>query len=268
MVEIIGGVYTNSIAILSDALHDLGDSLSLGLSWYFENLSKRSRDQHFTYGYGRFSLLAAFINGAVLIVGSIWIFSEAIPRLWEPEQPYAEGMVILAIAGILFNGIAVLKLKSGKSMNLKVASWHLLEDVLGWIAVLIISLIMIFWHVPILDPIFSLLFTGFILFNVLKNFGQTIKIFLQAKPKDIDLKNFEKKLNGVSDVKSIHDVHAWSMDGQYYVMTVHLVVADDISVERIKEIKQEARDISSNFSIDHVTIEVEYISEPCALENC
>ncbi len=137
LVEIVGGLYTNSLAILSDALHDLGDSLSLGLSWYFQKLSKKGRTSSFSYGYKRFSLLGAVVNSIVLVVGSIIILSKAIPQLFNPSQANAEGMMYLAILGIVVNGAAVLKLRKGESLNEKVITLHLLEDVLGWVAVLI-----------------------------------------------------------------------------------------------------------------------------------
>lgn len=268
IVEIIGGLYTNSVAILSDALHDLGDSISLGLSWYFDKVSKRKRDQKYTYGYGRFSLLAAFINSIVLITGSLIIIFVALPRLISPEQPDAQGMIFLAIIGILFNGMAVLRLKKGKSMNEKVVTLHLLEDVLGWVALLIASIIMYFWYFPFLDPILSLVFTFYILYNVIKNFRQTIRIFLQGKPDNINLSTFKEKLLHIAGLHSVHDLHIWTMDGVFYVMTLHMVVKDNIEKDEIVRIKSEIRNISQINNIQHVTIEVEFENENCELEKC
>ena len=140
ILEFIGGIYVNSIAIISDAVHDLGDSLSLGTSWYLDSKSKKNANSKYSYGYRRFSLLGALINSVVLIAGSVYVIYEAVGRILEPEHSDAQGMVIFAIIGVLVNGYAAYKLSSGKSMNEKVVSWHLMEDVLGWVAVLIVAI--------------------------------------------------------------------------------------------------------------------------------
>ena len=177
IIELIGGFYTNSLAIMSDAVHDLGDSLSLGLSWYFQKVSNKKATTNFSYGFARFSLLGAIINSVVLTVGSIFIISEAIPRIISPEVSDAVGMMWFAILGIIVNGVAVLRLKRGTSINERVVALHLLEDVLGWVAVLIASIVMQFWDLPILDPILSLLIAAYVLFNVFKNIKESFIIF-------------------------------------------------------------------------------------------
>ena len=152
--EIIGGYLTNSVAIAADALHDFGDSLSLGLSWFLEKYSLKGRSQKFSYGYRRFSLLSALINSLVLIIGSAFVLWHTIPRLFHPQSVNVKGMLLLAIGGILINGIAVLKIRNkNNSLNEKTVSWHLLEDVLGWVAVLIISIVNSFKEIAILDPL-------------------------------------------------------------------------------------------------------------------
>jgi len=168
VIELVGGLLTNSMAILSDALHDLGDSVSLGLAWYFQRIAQKKSDLSYSYGYKRFSLLGAFINSLILSVGSIFILVEAIPRLFDPKQPDASGMIILAIIGVIVNGFAVLRLKKGKSINEKVVSLHLLEDVLGWLAVLIGSIVMYFFNLPVIDSLLSIGIAIFILLNVLE----------------------------------------------------------------------------------------------------
>ena len=168
-IEVIGGFLTNSIAILSDALHDLGDTLAIGLSWYFQKLSGKSRSQKFSYGYKRFSLVSALISAIILLVGSVLIIYKAIPRLINPEIVHVKGMFVIAILGVLVNGIAVLRLKKGHSSNERVVMLHLLEDVLGWLAVLFGSVLMYFFDWPIIDPILSIMIATFILWNALKN---------------------------------------------------------------------------------------------------
>ena len=182
IIEFIGGWLTNSVAIMADAVHDLGDSLSIGLAWYLSKVGHKQADDEYTYGYKRLSLLGAMINGLILVVGSVWVLSEAIPRLWDPEMPVTEGMIGLAILGIAVNGSAAYKLSGGSSMNEKVLNWHLLEDVLGWVAVLIVGIVLHFVHWPILDPLLSVLFTLFILFNVVRYVIDTTKLFLQGNP--------------------------------------------------------------------------------------
>ena len=261
IIEIVGGVLTNSVAILSDAVHDLGDSLSLGLAWYFQNYSKKERSTSFSYGYGRFSLLGAIINSIVLVVGSVFIFLEAIPRLLEPEQPDTQGMMILAVLGVLFNGLAVLRLKKGSSINERVVMLHLMEDVLGWIAVLIGSIVMHFYDIPIIDPILSLGIAGFILFNVYKNLKETIQIVMQGVPDRADIKAVEKRLLAFDDVVAVHDIHIWSMDGEYNIMTAHIVLTGTHSLQSLEPLKKDIREALKEVHVEHATLEFEVESE-------
>lgn len=268
IVEIIGGLYVNSMAILSDAVHDLGDSLSLGFSWYFQKLSKKGRDKTFSYGYKRFSVLGAIINSIVLVAGSLLILAETVPRLWQPIQPNAQGMLLLSILGIIINGAAVLKMKKGVSINEKVVSLHLLEDVLGWVAVLIGSIVMMFYDVPILDPLLSLLIAGFILYNVVKNLKASFKIILQANPQELNQEAIKEKVLTVPKVKSVHDLHSWTMDGDYHIMSIHIVLEKGITMGEQMEVKSKVREVMGQQAIDHVTIEVDCVEEPCELEDC
>lgn len=266
VIEIIGGLFTNSLAILSDALHDLGDSLSLGLAWYFQHLSRKGRDTKFSYGYKRFSLLGAIINSIVLIVGSVFILKEAIPRLIDPQSSNAQGMVLLAIFGVIINGAAVLRLKKGSSHNEKVVSLHLLEDVLGWVAVLIGSVIMMFTDWYIIDPILSVGIAAFILFNVYNGLKSSLKIILQAIPENIEMEQISKVIEQINGVVSIHDLHVWSLDGEKNVLTVHVVLEKDFSQQHI--IKNEISAAMEQFDINHCTIETELEGEDCVLVDC
>jgi cobalt-zinc-cadmium efflux system protein len=266
--ELIGGLFVNSVAILSDAIHDLGDSLSLGLSWYFQNLSHKGRTKTFSYGYKRFSVLSAIINSIVLLVGSIFILYETIPRLITPVQPNATGMLALSIIGIIVNGAAVLKTCKGKTANERAVSLHMMEDVLGWIAVFIGSVIMYFVHLPILDPILSILITGFILFNAFKNLGFSLKIILQSIPSNVNLDKLKSELLQIDNVIGVHDMHSWSMDGEYHVMTVHLVLNKNTKLKEGEKIKSQARAILKTGEIEHATIELESMDAHCNLHDC
>ena len=178
ILEFFGGIYVNSVAIMSDAVHDLGDSLSLGTAWYLDKKSHKEADDKYSFGYKRFSLLGALINSIVLIGGSIYVISEAIGRLFEPQPSDAQGMIVFAIIGVLVNGYAAWKLSSGNSLNEKTVSWHLMEDVLGWVAVLIVAIVLNFTDNQYLDPALSILITLYILYNVVLRLKETLYIFL------------------------------------------------------------------------------------------
>ena len=263
LVEIAGGFYTNSMAILSDAVHDLGDSLSLGFAYYFQKKSRQEKDQTYTYGYQRFSLLGAFINSLILIVSSVFIIRESVSRLMEPEPPDAKGMVILAVLGIAVNGYALLKLRRGGSINERVVAIHFVEDVLGWVAVLIGSIVMLFADIPVLDPILSILIAGYILLNVFKSLKATFRILLQRRPENVDETLIRKKILAVPGVRGLHDLHFWTMDGEYNVMTLHVVVENNQSVEQREQIKKEIKHSLLHLEIQHTTVEIESEDENC-----
>ena len=268
LIEIAGGFWTNSVAILADALHDAGDSLGLLLAWYLQKASGKERDQRFSYGYGRLSLLAALINGVVLLAGSIVVIVHVIPRLFEPQIVDATGMLWLAMLGIAFNGFAFWRNRSSQSLNAKMVNWHLLEDVLGWTVVLGGSIVMHFGDYPWLDPLMALGVTLFILWNVIKSLGRVIKIFLQSNPEGVDLSAIERELRTLQNVEDIHDVHAWSLDGNYHVLSLHVVISQIPDPETLVLLKTQIREQTKKLGVDHATIEIELPSEACVLENC
>ena len=268
IIELIGGFLTNSVAIISDAIHDFGDSLSLGLAWYFQKLSKKGSNKFYSYGYKRFSLLGAIINSIVLVVGSIFILSESIPRIFEPQKTSAEGMFLLAIIGITINGAAALRTRKGTSINEKVVSLHLLEDVLGWGAVLIGSVLIYFTNLTIFDPILSIAITIFILFNVFRNIKQVIPILLQGTPRELEQEHITEKLKKIETIFNIHDLHIWSLDEEYNVMTVHVILRKSLPVEELAELKKQIRQMLKEEKIQHTTIEFEMQGEACDFENC
>lgn len=263
LLEIAGGFYTNSVAILSDAVHDLGDSLSLGFAWYFHKKSRRKKDERYTYGYRRFSLLGAFVNSMILIVSSAFIIRESLSRILDPQQPDAHGMVVLSIIGIAVNGFAFLRLKQGGSMNEKVVALHFVEDILGWIAVLIGSVVMLFVDFPQLDPILSILIAAYILFNVYRNLNATFRILMQHKPDSVDEKVIRREVLAVPGVKDLHDLHFWTMDGQYNVITMHVVVEKDRSVQEHEQIRDAVKHNLRHLDVQHATVEVESEESNC-----
>lgn len=263
IIEFIGGWLTNSTAIMADAVHDLGDSISIGLAWLLNKLSKKKSDEDFSYGYHRFSLLGALLNGVVLIVGSVWVLTASFPRLLNPVMPEAQGMLWLAVLGVLVNGYAAYKLSSGNTLNERVLNWHLMEDVLGWVAVLIVAITLMFVDLPILDPILSIAFTLFILFNVLKNLKAAVLLFLQASPDAAIQKNIKTQLSNIEYIQDFHHFHLWSLDGEQHVLTVHLVLSEQIDYQKMLAIKADIAERLKPFQLAHTTLEFEYIEEEC-----
>ena len=265
IVEFIGGLYVNSIAIISDAIHDLGDSLSLGFSWYLDHKSKQGATQKFSFGYSRFSLLGALINSLILIGGSIYVISEAIARFMDPQPSNANGMIVFALIGIIVNGYAAWRLSSGKTLNEKVVSWHLLEDVLGWVAVLVVAIILKFENNLYLDPALSVLIAIYILWNVFKRLRETLFIFLQGVPPDIDLKEIDRAILKIPQVHSTHHTHVWSLEGADHVFTTHVKLKNIDSFEQLLEVKRSIKQTLRSYKFKHYTVETELDSETCAL---
>ena len=268
IIELVGGLITNSVAILSDAVHDLGDSFSLGLSWYFQKVAKKPRTKEYTYGFKRFSLLGAVINSVVLLVGSILILVHAIPRLFNPEHPDVKGMLVLAVLGVIINGLAVVRLRKGSSINERVVSLHMLEDVLGWVAVLVGAGIMYFVDAPFIDPLLSILISLYILYNVYRNIRDSLRIILQGSPAELDMEEVNRSLQEIEEVQCVHDLHAWSVDGEYNVMTVHVVLRNAVLMEEQHRLKLLIRDKLLTLGVQHCTIEFEVAGEKCGMEGC
>ena len=267
ILEIFGGFWTNSLAIISDAIHDLGDSISLGLAWYLEQYSHKESNQVFSYGYRRLSLLAALINTLILFGGSLYVISEAIPRLLNPEPSNARGMILFAILGIAVNGLAMVRLAQKSSLNARVVTWHLLEDVLGWMAVLIVSITLLFTDTYILDPILSILIAAYILFNAITNLRKTLLLFLQAVPENIDIHQLEKSIIALERVDSVHHTHVWSLDGEHHVLTTHVIIEDHTTRKEIQGIKGAIQNLGESLNLEHMTVEIEYLNEYCKMRH-
>ncbi|UCC57712.1 MAG: cation transporter [Candidatus Bathyarchaeum sp.] len=256
ILEIVGGFWTNSLAILSDALHDFGDSVALLASWLFERGARKSPDSSRTFGYQRLSLFSALFSGMILFGGSIVILSQAIPRILNPENVNATGMVGIAIIGILFNGAGFLQLKKGESLNEKVLSWHLLEDVLGWAVILIGGILIHFWDVYLLDPIMTLGLTVFILYNVSKNLREAVNILLQGVPRHININEVKRDLLAIDGVTGVHDMHIWSLEGETDILTAHIVV-DEERLRTPDQTRKAVKEVFRKHHIEHSTIELE-----------
>ncbi|MEG0519278.1 MAG: cation diffusion facilitator family transporter [Bacteroidales bacterium] len=269
VIELVGGILTNSIAILSDAMHDFGDCISLGIAWGLQKKSQQKRDEFYSYGYKCFSLLGSVFLSGILTISSLFVIYEAVKRIVSPQQVHAQGMLWLAILGILINGAAALRLKKGSTLNEKAVFLHIMEDVLGWVAVLLVSITMLFVNIPVLDPLLSIAISLWVLSNVYKNMRDTFKILLQAIPTDVDVKGLQQKLEGIDGIVSIHDLHVWTLDGVSHVMTLHVVtpLADLTLAQDTCQLKKQVDRIGSEFGITHITIEFEKPGADCTYIN-
>ncbi len=265
VIEIVGGFMVNSVAILSDAVHDLGDSLSLGMAWFLQKKSEQQADDSFSFGYDRFSLLGALINSVILIGGGVFVIFQAVKRLENPEPVDANGMLLLALLGIVVNGYAAYKVSGGDSINEKVVSWHLMEDVLGWTAILIVSITLQFVDLPILDPILSLAISVYILWGVSKRLKETLYLFLQGVPRDIDLESLENEILQVTHVQSMHHVHLWSLDGQKHVFTAHVALQGIRHYDEVVEAQKQIHRIVNTYPFYHHTVQTELDDFSCKM---
>ena len=263
IVEFIGGAFTNSVAIISDAVHDMGDSISIGISYLLEKKSKQKPDKNYTYGYIRYSVIGSLITTIILIVGSILVIYNAIKRIINPVDINYNGMLILALLGVIINYIAVRVTHKGHSLNQKAINLHMLEDVFGWAIVLVGAIIMKFTNIYILDPILSIIVSCYIFIHALRNLKQTIDIFLEKSPSNINIDDVKKTLKEIEGVKDIHHVHIWSIDGYRNYATMHIVT--DSNYENVKsQVKENLRKLD----IDHSTIELESTDITCIEEVC
>jgi cobalt-zinc-cadmium efflux system protein len=255
-IEFFGGVWTNSLAIFSDALHDFGDSIALFISWLFERGARKSPDTSRTFGYQRLSLFSAIFSSIILVGGSLIILFQAVPRLFTPRHINSVGMIGVAVVGIIFNGLGFTFLKKGESLNEKVLSWHLLEDVLGWVLILFGGISIHFWQIYIVDPIITIGLTLFILINVSKNLKETVNILLQGVPQHINLEAVKYDLLKISGVIGIHDIHIWSLEGETDIFTAHVIVEEKL-LKTPDQTRKKIKKIIANHHIEHSTIELE-----------
>jgi len=261
--EFFGGIFTNSVAIISDAIHDIGDAISIGISYFLERKSKQEPDEKYTYGYTRYSVLGATITTVILLFGSSLVIYNSIKRLITPVSINYDGMIIFALFGVVVNFLAAYFTKEGNSINQKSVNLHMLEDVLGWVIVLIGAIIMRFTDISIIDPIMSILVALFILINSLKNFKSIIDLFLEKTPSNISIDEIKEHILKIKNVKDVHHVHIWSIDGYNNYATMHVVI------DKNKDnIKNSIREELSEHGISHVTIELETEDEKCKDKKC
>ena len=253
IIVIAGGLATNSMAILSDCIHDLADTISIALAWFLERIAQKESSDKYSYGYQRFSILGAVIISVFVIIMALVILNEVIPRLFAPEEVDASGMLIIALIGIVFKSLSVYRLHRGETFNEKAILFHQLGDVFEWIAILVLSLVLMFWDgAPYLDPFVSIGIALWLLFNLGRNLIKSTQVLLQKTPDNFDVEEFKSSINAIDGVRGIDDFHVWSLDGIDSVLTVKVSI-DNWQMQ--DEIKKEIYTIASKYHIVDITIE-------------
>ena len=263
LFELVGGVLTGSVAILSDAVHDLGDATSIGASYFLERKSKRAPDAVYTYGYARYSLLGSILTTLILLFGSVTVISGAVWRLFSPAEIHYDGMILFAVVGVIINLGAALLTRRGESLNQKAVNLHMLEDTLGWVVVLVGAVVMRFTDLKLLDPLMSIGVALFILVSALKNLKEVIDLFLERIPHGVEIAELCEHVLGIEGVLGVHHVHVWSMDGVSHYATMHVVATGDFGA-----VKAAVRRELAEHGIGHVTLEMEAEGEPCYEAEC
>lgn len=252
VIVLIGSLLTNSMSIFADSLHDITDTISIGISWILEKVSTKEKNDSYTYGYRRFSILGASITSVFVILISIIVIIESISRLFNIVTPDAEGMLIVAILGILFKGISAYKLHGGITFNERAILLHLLGDIFEWIAILIISIILIFVDLPFLDPLVSIGISIWLIYTLSKTLIQSLYVLLQKSPSSVDVKELKDLILSIEGINSIEDIHIWSLDGVESIFSIKVTT----NIKNHSSIKKEIRNITSKCNIADSTIEI------------
>lgn len=261
--EFIGGIFTNSVAIISDSIHDIGDAASIGVSYFLEKKSKKQPDKTYTYGYLRYSVIGSIITVLILLVGSALVVVNAVNRIMNPQEIKVNGMIVFAVVGVVVNFLAAYFTRHGDSLNQKAVNLHMLEDVLGWAVVLVGAIIMRFTDFKLIDPILSICVAVYIFVHAFSHLKEAIDLFLVKIPHGIDVDEIEHHLKEINGVLDVHHIHIWSMDGSSNYATMHVVTNGDPSTVK-KAVKEELHE----HGIVHVTLEIEGENEHCDEEHC
>ena len=254
IVEFIAGGVFGSSAVLADSVHDLGDAIAIGISAFLESISNREEDSHYTLGYKRFSLLGAMVTAVILMTGSVLVILENIAKIFHPQPVNGEGILWLGIIAIIINVLASLVIRKGQTKNESILSLHFLEDTLGWVAVILMAIVLRFTDWYILDPLLSLAISFFILSKALPRFWSTLKIFLDAVPEGVDIQKIKTDLAELNHVASINQLNLWTMDGLEKNAIVHVCLKE---MEHMETCKESIRIFLKDCGFQNITIEVD-----------
>ncbi|MBP5304159.1 MAG: cation transporter, partial [Clostridia bacterium] len=263
IVEFVGGFLTGSVAIFSDSIHDLGDALCIGMSYFLEKKSKGKPDKQYTFGYARYSVVGGVITTLVLLVGSIFVIYTAITRIIHPVTIDYTKMIWFAVFGVVVNFAAAFMTREGDSLNQRAVNLHMLEDVLGWIIVLIGAIVMRFTDFAIIDPILSIGVAAFILLNAYRNLQAAMDVFLEKVPKDSNVDEIKEHVLGIEGVRDVHHIHLWGLDESHPFLTMHVVTDRNFA-----DVKKEIREELEEHGIHHATLEMENVGEDCDHIHC
>ncbi len=261
--EFAGGIITGSIAILSDAIHDIGDAASIGISYFLERKSKKQPDETYTYDYARYSILGGLITTLILLFGSIVMIYSAVTRLFVPTEIHYNGMILFAVVGLCVNLCAAFFTREGGSLNQKAVNLHMLEDVLGWGVVLVGSVVMRLTNCSALDPILSIGVSLFILIHAVKNLREIFHLILEKAPRNLEVAAIRDHIREIHGVCDVHHIHLWSLDGSNNFATLHIVTDED-PYKMKAAVQEELR----RHGIGHITIEIESSTEHCHEKHC
>lgn len=263
LFEIVGGIFTGSVAIISDAVHDMGDAASIGISYFLEKKSKKQPDESHTYGYARYSVIGSVITTVILLAGSCAVIYNAVCRIIAPTEINYAGMMVFAVVGVAVNFCAAFFTREGDSLNQKAVNLHMLEDVLGWAVVLVGAIVMRLTNLALIDPLMSIGVAVFILINAVKNLKEAIDLFLEKTPRGLDVQEIRSHIMELDGVQDVHHIHIWSMDGHNNYATMHIVTNADHH-----QIKDAIREELREHGIGHATLELEAENEHCHEKHC
>ena len=262
--ELFGGIFTGSVAIISDAIHDFGDAVSIGASYFLERKSHRAPDRAHSYGYARYSVLGAAITNLILLIGSAVVIYNAVERIINPVAIHSDGMILMAVLGAAMNLAAAWFTHGGHSLNEKAVNLHMLEDVLGWIVVLLGGVLIRFTGLTVIDPLLSIGVALFILTHAFQGMGEVLDVFLEKTPEGVDPEEVESHLRHVRGVADVHHLHIWTLDGNHHCASVHIVA----ETPDVPGLKAKLREEFEEHGVGHVTIELETAGEQCSQKHC
>ena len=263
VIELVGGLLTNSVAIMADAVHDLGDSVTLSLALVMERVAGRGRTDRQTFGYRRYSTLGSLFTGMILVVGAVLVLVHAVPRIVEPQAVESRGMIALAVLGVVMNVLAALRLSRSSSMNARAAFLHLTEDVLGWVAVLVGAIAIRIWGLTWLDPVLSVGINLFVLSRAIPVLVRAMRVFLQYVPRELSVDELRAAVLADERVLDVHDVHLWTLDGEYRLFSGHIVTDGERTLHQLEELKHDIRHTLRDAGVQHVTVEFEAAGAGC-----
>jgi cobalt-zinc-cadmium efflux system protein len=259
VAEVIGGIYSNSLALISDAGHMLTDALALGLSLVAFALARRPATPTRTYGYHRAEIMAALANGTVLILVSAYIFYRAYQRFFVSPEVEAPLMLVTAAIGLSANlvGILVLRRSRHGSLNIKAAFWHIIGDTLSSMGVIIAGIIILITDWYIVDPILAVVIGCVILWGAFRIVREAVDILLESVPAHVRIEDVTDSIKGITGVKDLHDVHIWTITSGIYALSAHVNIEDQMVSESNNIVARVNELLAGDFNITHTTLQLE-----------